>query len=82
MTRETIKALPQTSLRYVLIYIFSRGSVIADVTVTYFYVNRDQVVRFLDGLDRTKKLINMPISSTDTNSTSSKNSVCQTRIIR
>lgn len=57
---------------FVIFFACSRGSVIADFSVSYNYLDHDQVVFVLDEMESKKRLSNMSVGFYSTNSTKSK----------
>lgn len=51
---------------------FRKGSVIAEFTIDYKYIDREQLVQIADLLEETKMLGSLSISSYNINSTASK----------
>ena len=59
-------------LLHTFLLLFRRGSIIAELTVQYKHVNRDQVISFIAKMKSTKKLNNMSVSEVSVKSPSSK----------
>ena len=56
---------------FCLLFLFSRGSVIANVTIKYKYINRDQVVNFMDMMKK-GTISNMAVGEYSVSSKTSK----------